>query len=84
MSFATKLLERKYKPTDCPPLVKDEKYKEKLQALSKLVAPPVKAVVIGKGNVAVTIGGKEVMYRHELTWHNPTALAVDVSDLDPP
>lgn len=84
MSFASKLLERKYKPTDCPPLAKDQKYKEKLQALSKLVSPPVRAVVIGKGRGAVTIGGKEVMYRHELTLHNPTALAVDVSDLDPP
>ena len=84
MSFASKILERKYKPTDCPPLVKDEKYKEKLQALNRLVAPPVKAVVIGKGSGAVTVGGKEVMYRHELTLHNPTALAVDVSDLDPP
>jgi len=84
MSFASKLLERKYKPTDCPPLVKDEKYKDKLQALNKLVSPPVRAVVIGNGSKAVTIGGKEVLYRHELTLHNPTALAVDVSDLDAP
>ncbi|MEM1994941.1 MAG: acetyl-CoA decarbonylase/synthase complex subunit gamma [Nitrososphaerales archaeon] len=84
MSFASKLLERRYKPSDCPPLVKESKYKDKMAALTKLVAPPVRAVVIGKGKNAVTIGGKEVMYRHELTLHNPTAIAVDVSDLDPP
>lgn len=84
MSFASKLLERRYKPSDCPPLVKDVKYKDKLAALTKLVSPPVRAVVIGKGKTAVTIGGKEVMYRHELTLHNPTAIAVDVSDTEPP
>lgn len=84
MSFASKLLERRYKPQDCPPLVKDSKYKEKLSSLIKLVSPPVKAVVIGRGKAAVTVGGKEVMYRHELTLHNPTAIAVDVSDQDPP
>lgn len=79
MSFAAKLLERKYTVKDCPPLLKPE-YKEKLQKLSDLVAPPVKEVTIGKGDRSIKVGGKEVLYRHELTYHNPTAIAIDVSD----
>ncbi len=79
MSFASKILERKLAAKDCPPLLKPE-YKEKLEKIIQLVAPPIREVVIGKGENAVKIGGKEVLYRHELTFHDPTAIAIDVSD----
>jgi acetyl-CoA decarbonylase/synthase complex subunit gamma len=79
MSFASLLLERKAVPENCPPL-KTAKYRSHLEHLSALIAPPVKEVVVGVGERAVKIGGKEVMYRHELRFHNPAAIAIDVSD----
>jgi acetyl-CoA decarbonylase/synthase complex subunit gamma len=79
MAFASKLIERKATPDDCPPL-KDEKYRAKMEALLKLLSPPVKEVVIGVGERALKIGGEEVMFRHELTYFNPTGLFYDVDD----
>lgn len=79
MAFASALLERRLSVEDCPPLL-EEKYKEKKDKLVELLAPPVKEVVIGTGDSAVKIGGEEVMYRHELTFFNPTAFIVDVHD----
>ncbi|MEM3045796.1 MAG: acetyl-CoA decarbonylase/synthase complex subunit gamma [Candidatus Bathyarchaeia archaeon] len=80
MAFASKLLERAAKVEDCPPLVKDPKLKGRREKLADLVAPPVREVIVGSEKNAVKIGGKEVLYRHELTFHNPTALAMDLSD----
>ncbi|MEM3737635.1 MAG: acetyl-CoA decarbonylase/synthase complex subunit gamma [Candidatus Bathyarchaeia archaeon] len=80
MAFAAKLLERSVKIQDCPPLF-EEQNKEKLNSLKKLLAPPVREVVIGVGDKAVKIGGEEVLYRHELAFFNKTALAVTVHDL---
>ncbi|MFQ6136924.1 MAG: acetyl-CoA decarbonylase/synthase complex subunit gamma [Candidatus Hydrothermarchaeales archaeon] len=79
MAFASALIERKKSVEDCP-LFEEEKYKKKKGALIELLAPPVKEIVIGTGERAVTIGGEEVMYRHELTYFNETAIAVDVDD----
>ena len=80
MTFASNLLERKMTVKDCPPLVRDVKYKAQAAKLTELVAPPVKEITLGVGERAVKIGGKQVIYRHDLTYHNPTAIAIDVSD----
>ncbi|WP_456475623.1 acetyl-CoA decarbonylase/synthase complex subunit gamma [Candidatus Pyrohabitans sp.] len=80
MAFASALIERSKKYEDCAPLLREEKYRKKLEKLIELVTPPVKEVVVGEGERACTIGGEEVMYRHELTFFNPTALFIDVSD----
>ncbi len=80
MTFASNLLERKMTVKECPPLVKDPKYRAQAQKLEELIAPPVKEITLGVGNEAVKIGGKQVIYRHDLTYHNPTAIAIDVSD----
>ena len=45
-----------------------------------MLKPAVKEVTIGVGDKAKKIGGKLVMYRHELTYKNPTAIAIDVTD----
>jgi acetyl-CoA decarbonylase/synthase complex subunit gamma len=45
-----------------------------------MLKPPIKEITIGTGNDAVKIGGKLVMYRHELAYFNPTAIAIDVTD----
>jgi len=80
MAFASNLLDRKANVEDCPPIVREPRYKAGRGKLADLVAPPVKEVLVGSKENGVRIGGKEVLYRHELTFHNPTALAIDVSD----
>lgn len=79
MAFASKLIERKRRIDECPILDQPE-YKEKKKGLVELMTPPVREVVIGTGNSAIAVGGEEVMYRHELTYFNPTALFIDVHD----
>jgi acetyl-CoA decarbonylase/synthase, CODH/ACS complex subunit gamma len=37
-------------------------------------------VTVGVGDRAVNVGGKLVMYRHEFTYTNSTAIAIDVTD----
>jgi acetyl-CoA decarbonylase/synthase complex subunit gamma len=79
MAFATRLVNGEYQIKACSPLLKEE-HAASLAALGDLLAPPVRAVTFGTGDRAVTIGGKYVMQRHEFTYHNPTAIAVDVTD----
>ena len=79
MAFATKLLNREVSISLCTPLEKPE-YKGKKEKLIEILTPPVREVTIGVGEMAVKIGGKTVMYRHDLTFHNPTAIAIDVHD----
>ena len=79
MAFASKLIEREMTPADCPPLF-EAQYSEKQAALIKLLSPPVKEVVVGSGEKAIKLGGEEVIYRHELTYFNPTGLFYDVDD----
>jgi acetyl-CoA decarbonylase/synthase complex subunit gamma len=79
MAFATKLVNREIALELCTPLL--EKQSEKAyQKLWDMLKPPVKEVTIGTGDKAVKIGGKLVMYRHELAYFNPTAIAIDVTD----
>lgn len=79
MAFAAKLVNREATLDKCPPLL-TEKYKESYKILWEMLKPPVKEITIGSETNSVKIGGKLVMYRHELTWVNPTAIAIDVSD----
>ena len=79
MAFAAKLVNREVSLQQCPPLL-DPKHKAAFDKLWALLKPPVKAVEIGIGEGKKTIGGEYVMYRHEFTYFNPTAIALDVSD----
>ncbi len=79
MAFATKIVNREVQVDQCPPLLKKENQKAYGQ-LKEMLKPPVKEVVVGEGEKAVKLGGKLVMYRHEFTYTNPTALAIDVTD----
>ncbi|UCH02383.1 MAG: acetyl-CoA decarbonylase/synthase complex subunit gamma [Candidatus Bathyarchaeota archaeon] len=78
MAFATKLVNREVSLEKCTPLLKD--FMDDYQKLWNLLKPPIREIVIGTGNNAVKIGGKFVMYRHELTYNNSTAIALDVDD----
>ena len=79
MAFATKLVNGEVTIEDCKPLLKEEN-KQAYSKLKELLAPAVKTVTIGAGERLVKVGGKYVMYRHEFTYHNPTPIAVDVTD----
>lgn len=79
LAFATKLVERTVTLEKCPPLF-EAKYKDKLEKLRKLLRPPVLEVSFGVEPKILKIGGKLVMYRHELRYTNPTAIIIDVSD----
>lgn len=79
MGFAAELVEKRKKVDDCPAILKPE-YEKERENLTKLLTPPVKPIIIGRGDKAIRIGGEEVMYRHERTWYNPFAMIVDVDD----
>jgi len=79
MAFATKLVSRDIALERCTPLLGKE-FEETYAILWKWLKPPVKEITIGTGDGAVKIGGQFVMYRHELAYFNPTAIAVDVTD----
>ena len=80
MAFATRLVNGELVIENCPPLLTME-YQTSRRELVHLLAPPVRAVTFGTGPRACTIGGKYVLMRHEFTYHNPTAVAIDVDDL---
>jgi acetyl-CoA decarbonylase/synthase complex subunit gamma len=78
MAFATKIVNREVSLDSCKPLFKG--HEKQLAQLQELLKPAVKEVVVGVGDKAKKIGGKLVMYRHEFTYTNPTAICVDVTD----
>ncbi len=82
MAFASHLIDRSKKLDDCPPLLKDE-FKKKYMELKTLLAPEIHEFTIGKGEHAKKIGGDDVLYRHQLTFFDPTAFAYDVWDTMP-
>lgn len=80
MAFATKLVNREVTLEQCTSLLEEKQYAKAFQKLWEMLKPPVKEVTIGTGDSAVKVGGKLVMYRHELTYFNPTVIAIDVTD----
>ena len=79
MAFATKVVNREVPLEKCPPLL-TEKNEKAYKQLKEMLKPAVREVVLGVGDEAVKIGGKLVMYRHEFTYTNLTAIALDVTD----
>jgi acetyl-CoA decarbonylase/synthase, CODH/ACS complex subunit gamma len=79
MAFATKIVNREIELDSCKPLLKPENAKS-YAVLKDLLKPAVKEITVGVGDKAKKIGGKLVMYRHEFTYKNPTAIAIDVTD----
>ncbi len=75
LAFAMALAQKRAKLEDCPFV--SEEAKEKLAAAA---APPMRKVVFGSSDNQVQIGQETVVFRHEEKFHNPTVLAVTVSD----
>ncbi len=79
MAFATKLVAMEIGLDACKPLL-TSKYRRNREKIWDLIKPTLKEVVIKSPTKEVKIGGEYVMYRHELTYINPTAIAIDVTD----
>jgi acetyl-CoA decarbonylase/synthase complex subunit gamma len=79
MAFAAKIVNREADIDSCLPLLKKD-YEKSYLKLKDLLKPAVKEIIVGVGDKAKKIGGKLVMYRHEFTYKNPTAIAIDVTD----
>ncbi|MCW4014715.1 MAG: acetyl-CoA decarbonylase/synthase complex subunit gamma, partial [Candidatus Bathyarchaeota archaeon] len=79
MAFAAKMVNREASLDECKPLL-DEKYAKAYAELWALLKPSVKAVEVGVGENATTIGGEYILYRHEFTYFHQPAMAVDVTD----
>ena len=78
LALAMNLAAGKAELDQCP-YISDEA-REKLAEAS---APPIRPVQIGAGVRAFKVGGETVMFRHEKTFYNPTAIGVLVnSDID--
>ena len=74
LAFAMNLAAGKAELSQCPYV--SEEAKEKLASAA---APPIRTVQIGVGESMVKTGGETVLYRHEKTFNNPTALGCLVS-----
>jgi acetyl-CoA decarbonylase/synthase complex subunit gamma len=79
MAFAARLVNREAILEECKPLL-DENLAASYAELWALLKPAVKAIEIGVGENALTIGGEYVLYRHDFTYFNQPAMAVDVTD----
>jgi len=73
-----KLAAQKAELSECPYASDDAK-----QILGAASEPPVKGVAIGAES-SVKLGEETVLYRHEKTFVNQTALAVNINDTDDP
>ncbi len=76
MAFAIRLLEREKKAVDCPELTDNG-----LERLEDAITPSVRDVEFGAGENKITVGGEEVICRHELRFFGSTPFFIDVSDL---
>ncbi|MBM3119054.1 MAG: acetyl-CoA decarbonylase/synthase complex subunit gamma [Chloroflexi bacterium] len=74
-AFAMKLAAGGVSLDKCPYLPADVKAE-----LEEALAPPIKPVTIGSGKNAFTIGGEEVVYRHEKTFVHQPGIALLISD----
>ena len=75
LAFAMSLSQGNTELSKCPH-VSDEAQ----AALSASSEPPIRTVTIGADGAATKVGGETVLFRHEKTFLNPTALAVLVTD----
>ncbi len=77
LAFAMKLAAKKADLSECPYASDEAK-----AVLGAAAEPPVKSIGLG-GNKALRLGEETVLYRHEKTFQNQTALAVNINDTDP-
>ncbi|MDY6861454.1 MAG: acetyl-CoA decarbonylase/synthase complex subunit gamma [Thermodesulfobacteriota bacterium] len=78
LAFAMNLASGKAELESCPYASDEAK-----EILAEASAPPIRQFEIGYGENKVKVGGELVMFRHEKTFYNPTALAALITtDMD--
>lgn len=75
MTFASQLLGGKRQISECTKLT-DAAAVE----LEKALQPAVRGISLGRNGATVELGEERVLYRHELRFFNPTALAILIDD----
>ena len=75
LAFAMQLAQKRAKLDDCPEISEEAK-----QKLAAAAAPPMRKIVFGSGDAQVQTGQETVLFRHDEKFHNPTVIAVTVSD----
>jgi len=78
LAFSMKLAQQAIELSACPHVSEEAK-----QALESASRPPIQLVTVGTGDDAFSVGNEVVMFRHEKTFFNPTALAVRVKTSQP-
>jgi len=78
LAFAMKLAAKKAELSECP--YASDEAKRVLGAASE---PPVKGIALGPDK-KLKLGEETVLYRHEKTFVNQTALAININDTDKP
>jgi len=78
LAFAMKMAQQAVELSACPHVTEEAK-----QALDSASRPPIQLVKVGTGDDAFSVGNEVVMFRHEKTFFNPTALAVRVKTSQP-
>jgi acetyl-CoA decarbonylase/synthase, CODH/ACS complex subunit gamma len=73
LAFAMKLAQGQAELASCPHVSDEAK-----AALSEAAAPPMRAVTVGVGDTAFTVGEETVLFRHEKTFVHPCAIGVTV------
>lgn len=73
LAFAMKLAQGQAELAACPHVSE-----EAAAALSAASAPPMRAVTVGVGDTAFTVGEETALFRHEKTFVNPCAIGVMV------
>lgn len=74
LAFAMKLAAGQAELASCPHVSDEAK-----AALAEASAPPMRAVTIGVGDSAFTVGEETVLFRHDKTFVNPAAIGVSVN-----
>ncbi len=75
LAFAMQLAQKRAKLDACPEVSEEAK-----QKLAAAAAPPMRRVAFGAGDAQVAVGQETVLFRHDEKFHNPTVVAVTVSD----
>jgi acetyl-CoA decarbonylase/synthase complex subunit gamma len=76
LAFAMKLASQKTELSECPYASDEAK-----QILGAASEPPVKSISLGKDK-SLKLGEETVLYRHEKTFVNQTAIAININDTD--
>jgi acetyl-CoA decarbonylase/synthase, CODH/ACS complex subunit gamma len=74
LAFAMKVAAGKADFMECPVLSEESVVK-----LQEMLEPPMKEIILTRGDKKIVLGGEKVMFRHDESFYNPTALAVEIS-----